>query len=134
MVKTDIRVIYGDTDQMGVVYYANYLRYFEAGRNELLRARGARYRDLERSHQLFLPVVEAQVSYQSPARYDDLLSVQTALGRVGRASVRFVYEVVREEASGPLLIATGQTTHACVDGEGQVRPLPEEMLAVLRGG
>ena len=128
MVKTDIRVIYGDTDQMGVVYYANYLRYFEAGRNELLRARGARYRDLERSHQLYLPVVDAQVSYKSPARYDDLLSVSTGLGKVGRASVRFVYEVKCEGT----LIATGQTTHACIDGQGQVRPLPEEMVALLR--
>ena len=128
MVKTDIRVIYGDTDQMGVVYYANYLRYFEAGRNELLRARGVRYRDLERSHQLYLPVVEAQVSYKSPARYDDLLSVSTGLGKVGRASVRFVYEVKCEHT----LIATGQTTHACIDGHGQVRPLPEDMVALLR--
>src|SRR5688500_5477813 len=134
MVKTDIRVIYGDTDQMGVVYYANYLRYFEAGRNELLRARGVRYRDLERSHQLFLPVVDAQVSYNSRARYDDLLSVHTDLGRIGRASVRFVYEVVREEASGRVLIASGGTTHACVDGDGQVRPVPESMMAILRGG
>ena len=128
MVKTDIRVIYGDTDQMGVVYYANYLRYFEAGRNELLRARGARYRDLEATHRLFLPVVDAQVSYKSPARYDDLLSIQTEIGRIGRASVRFVYEVVRDGA----VIATGQTTHACVDGEGQVRPLPGDMLSLLR--
>jgi acyl-CoA thioester hydrolase len=128
MVKTDVRVIYGDTDQMGVVYYANYLRYFEAGRNELLRARGVRYRDLERSHQLFLPVVDAQVSYKSPARYDDLLSVATDIGRIGRASVRFLYQVFRDE----LVIATGVTTHACVNGQGAVKALPAEVVAVLR--
>jgi acyl-CoA thioester hydrolase len=128
MVKTDIRVIYGDTDQMGVVYYANYLRYFEAGRNELLRARGVRYRDLERSHHLYLPVVDAQVSYKSPARYDDLLSVATDFGRIGRASVRFIYQVLRDQ----VVIATGETTHACVNGEGAVRPLPAEVVAVLR--
>ena len=130
MVKTDIRVIYGDTDQMGVVYYANYLRYFEAGRNEVLRARGVRYRDLERSHQLFLPVVDAQVSYKTPARYDDLLSVHTDLPRVGRASVRFAYEVRRDDQ----VIATGQTTHACVDGGGEIKPLPADLLELLRGG
>jgi acyl-CoA thioester hydrolase len=128
MVKTDIRVIYGDTDQMGVVYYANYLRYFEAGRNELLRARGVRYRDLEASHHLYLPVVDVQVSYKSPARYDDLLSVSTDIGRIGRASVRFVYQLLRDQ----LVIATGATTHACVNREGEVRPLPAEVVAVLR--
>ena len=64
MVRTEIRVIYGDTDQMGVVYYANYLRYFEAGRNEFIRAKGLRYRDFEARFGLLLPVVEAQVSYR----------------------------------------------------------------------
>ena len=76
MVKTEIRVIYGDTDQMGVVYYANYLRYFEAARNEFIRAKGLRYRDFEVQHGLLLPVAEAHVSYRTPARYDDLLAVE----------------------------------------------------------
>src|SRR5262245_43038816 len=111
MVKLEIRVIYGDTDQMGVVYYANYLRYFEAGRNEYLRARGARYRDIEAEHRVYLPVVEAQVSYKQPARFDDLLVLETTLARLGRASARFEYRVVR----GEVLIAVGHTVHACVD-------------------
>jgi acyl-CoA thioester hydrolase len=128
MVKTEIRVIYGDTDQMGVVYYANYLRYFEAGRNEFLRAHGARYRDLEARHQMLLPVVDAQVSYKSPARYDDLVTVETALAKLGRASVRFEYRVMRGED----LLVTGQTTHACIDRDSAaVRALPEEVVALL---
>jgi acyl-CoA thioester hydrolase len=79
MVKTDIRVIYGDTDQMGVVYYANYLRYFEAGRNEYLRANGVPYREIERELAIGLPVVTVHVEYSNPARYDDLLAVETSL-------------------------------------------------------
>ena len=79
MVRTEIRVIYGDTDQMGVVYYAQYLRYFEAGRNEFIRAKGLRYRDFEARFGLQLPVAEAGVVYRRPARYDDLIAVETAL-------------------------------------------------------
>jgi len=128
MVKTDIRVIYGDTDQMGVVYYGNYLRYFEAGRTEYLRAVGIRYRDVETQFQVFLPVVEAHVSYHKPARFDDLLSVETVLDRVGRASARFAYRLVREG----MALASGHTLHACVDRAGSVTPLPAELAARLR--
>jgi acyl-CoA thioester hydrolase len=128
MVKTEIRIIYGDTDQMGFVYYANYLRFFEAGRNEYLRARGATYRDVEATHRIALPVVEAQISYKQPARYDDVLVVETELVKVGRASARFEYQVRR----GDDLIATGHTVHACIDGAGKVTRLPDELVARLR--
>src|SRR5690606_4436133 len=97
MVKTHYRVIYGDTDQMGVVYYGNYLRYFEAGRNEFLREKGARYRDVERELQIHLPVVEATVRYRHPARYDDLLRIETWIEEVRRASLRFAYRIVRDD-------------------------------------
>jgi len=130
MVRTEIRVIYGDTDRMGVVYYANYLRYFEAGRNEFIRAKGLRYRDFEKAHGLMLPVVEAAVQYRSPARYDDLLAVETSLVEVGRASARFQYRVVRDGE----LLATGHTLHACVDLEGHVRRLPPELAICLERG
>jgi acyl-CoA thioester hydrolase len=128
MVKTEIRVIYGDTDQMGVVYYANYLRYFEVGRNEYLRARGIRYRELEAQHHLFLPVIDAQITYKKPARYDDLLDLETRVTRVGRASVRFEYRVLR----GETLLATGHTMHACVSSAGGVEALPEDVAGLLR--
>jgi acyl-CoA thioester hydrolase len=130
VVRTDIRVIYGDTDQMGVVYYANYLRFFESGRNEFIRARGLRYRDFEDRFGLRLPVAEAQVSYRVPARYDDLITVETSLAEVKRASARFGYRILRE---GDVLV-TGHTVHACVDLEGRIQRMPRELLDRLAGG
>lgn len=125
MVKTDIRVIYGDTDPMGFVYYANYLRFFEAGRGAYLRAKGWPYAEVEAQLQIRLPVVEAQVGYERPARYDDLLVVETTLAKVGRASARFEYSVVREGE----LLATGHTVHACIDFDGKVQRLPPDFVA-----
>ncbi len=130
MVTTRLRVIYGDTDQMGVVYYANYLRYFEASRNEYLRARGLRYRDFEERFGLALPVAEAGVSYKQPARYDDLLDVEASVVDVRRASATFEYRVLR----GGELIATGRTVHACVDLDGRLRRLPPELVEKLTRG
>jgi acyl-CoA thioester hydrolase len=130
MVRTELRVIYGDTDQMGVVYYANYLRYFEAGRNEFIRAKGLRYRDFEERHRLSLPVVEASVQYRVPARYDDLVAVETFLTEVRRASARFGYRLLR----GQELLATGHTLHACVDLAGRVQRMPRELLQRLSAG
>jgi acyl-CoA thioester hydrolase len=127
MVKTEVRVIYGDTDQMGVVYYANYLRYFEAARNEYLRARGVPYRELEGELGIALPVVEAHVEYKQPARYDDLLVVETVLAKLGRASVRLEYRVLRGEA----LLAVGHTVHACLDRAGKITKLPESLCRRL---
>jgi acyl-CoA thioester hydrolase len=130
MVRCEIRVIYGDTDQMGVVYYANYLRWFEAGRNEFLRAKGLSYSEFEAREKLILPVAEAGVSYLLPARYDDLVSVETSLAAARRASARFEYAVRR----GGDLLATGFTVHACVDGTGRIRRLPEEFLERIKVG
>ncbi len=130
MVPTRIRVIYGDTDQMGIVYYANYLRFFEAGRSEFLRAKGMRYRDLEARHRVRLPVTEALVSYRAPARYEDLITVETSLSQLRRASARFTYRIHRNGA----LLATGHTAHACVDEEGRVVRLPPELTSALSSG
>jgi acyl-CoA thioester hydrolase len=131
VVTVPIRVIYGDTDQMGVVYYANYLRYFEAARNEFIRAKGLRYRDFETEHRLVLPVVEAHVSYRTPARYDDLLTVEISLAEARRASARFGYRIVRDDGE---LLATGHTVHACVDLAGKVQRLPKTLLDALSAG
>jgi acyl-CoA thioester hydrolase len=130
MVRTELRVIYGDTDQMGVVYYANYLRYFEAARNEFIRAKGMRYRDFETEYRLLLPVAEAHVAYRQPARYDDLVTIEISLAQVRRASARFDYRLLRGEE----LLATGYTTHACVDLAGRVQRMPPELLARLSAG
>ena len=131
MVATQLRVIYGDTDQMGVVYYANYLRYFEAARNEFIRAKGLRYRDFEERFGLLLPVAEASVSYKSPARYDDLLTVEISLGETRRASARFEYRLLRDDGT---LLCTGHTVHACVDRAGKLQRLPSELLLALAAG
>ena len=123
-----VRVIYGDTDQMGMVYYANYLRYFEIARNEYLRVVGQTYRAFEESHGLMLPVVEAHVSYHKPARYDDELVISAATFPRGAASVRFEYEIRR--ADGERLVS-GHTIHACVTREGRVVRLPAAMRAAV---
>jgi acyl-CoA thioester hydrolase len=130
MVKTEIRVIYGDTDQMGVVYYANYLRFFEAARNEFIRAKGLRYRDFEAEHGLLLPVTEVAVQYKQPARYDDVVSVEIALTEIRRASACFGYRILRGEE----LLATGHTVHACVGREGRVQRMPKDLLERLCAG
>jgi acyl-CoA thioester hydrolase len=130
MVRCEIRVIYGDTDQMGVVYYANYLRWFEASRTEFLRAKGVSYVDFESREKLLLPVSEAGVTYRLPARYDDLVSIEATLAEVRRASARFEYQVKRGED----LLATGFTVHACVDGGGRIRRLPPEFLRRIAAG
>lgn len=130
MVSTLLRVIYGDTDQMGVVYYGNYLRFFEVGRTELLRQKGLRYRDVEERYGILLPVVDAQVRYRHPARYDDLLLIETEVAALGKASIRFAYRILRNEDAK--LLAEGSTTHACVDESHRPVRLPDEVSLLLR--
>lgn len=123
-----LRVIYGDTDQMGVVYYANYFRYFEFSRNEWFRARGGSYVEMERAG-FGLPVVSAHCDYQRPAKYDDLLRIEVQIAERRRASIRFEY-VVRRDADGVQLV-TGNTLHACVGPSGKPTGLPPALLRVL---
>jgi acyl-CoA thioester hydrolase len=122
------RVIYGDTDMAGVVYYGNYLRYFEAGRAELLRAAGLVYREIQ-ARGVTLPVIEAQVSYRSPARYDDELELETIVEEVKQVSLRIRYRLVRP--ADDALIATGETRHASVGGDGRPTRLPAEIRSRL---
>lgn len=122
-----VRVIYADTDQMGVVYYGNYLRYFEIGRIEWLRSRGHNYKDFE-AQGVLLPVIEAHASYRAPARYDDLLTIEARLVEARRVSVRFAYRLTREDG---LLIAEGYTVHAAVGRDGRPRRLPPELAEFL---
>jgi acyl-CoA thioester hydrolase len=122
MHEARVRVIYGDTDQMGVVYYANYFRFFEAARAEFLRAHGGDYRLMEQEGYL-LPVVEASCAYRAPARYDDLLRIPTQISEAKRVSLTFTYSVLRE--SDGELLSTGKTVHACVGRDGRPRRLPD---------
>ena len=108
--STTIRVRYKDTDCMKVVYYGNYLTYFEVGRVEFLRQQGLAMSEVDQ--RIHLPVVEALVRFRKPARLDDLLEVRCWVSECKRASFRFGYEI-RNEAGEP--VATGSTLHACLD-------------------
>ena len=126
---TRYRVIYGDTDRMGVVYYANYPRLFERGRAEFVRERGLTYKEIE-ERGFALPVTETLCHYYQPARYDDLLLIETKIGRIRRASIRFDYRIYKKEGESEPL-ATGYTLHACTNEEGRIVRIPEFILAVL---
>lgn len=128
MIEARLRVIYGDTDQMGVVYYANYFRYFEYARNEYFRAQGGNYRELEREGS-FLPVVEATCAYRAPAKYDDLLVIRTGVSELKRASLTFSYEIRRD--GDDRILCTGHTVHACVTREGRPIRIPESLTRLV---
>jgi acyl-CoA thioester hydrolase len=119
---TAYRVIYGDTDQMGVVYYANYLRWFERGRAEWLRQIGLPYGEIERQGFHF-PVAEVTCRYFHPSRYDEVVKIETELAELGRASLMFSYRITRE--TDDVLLATGSTKHACIDRAGRVARFPK---------
>lgn len=119
---TSYRVIYGDTDQMGVVYYANYLRWFERGRSEFLRQIGLPYAVIEKAGFHF-PVAEVACRYTQSAYYDDVIRIETELSELGRASLSFEYRISREADRS--LLATGSTRHACIDHGGQVKRIPK---------
>ncbi|MDG1660767.1 MAG: thioesterase family protein [Winogradskyella sp.] len=103
--QTQIRVRYGETDQMGVVYHANYASYFEVGRTEWLREYGITYKSMEETG-VMLPVISLEIKYKNSARYDDLLTIKTSIKKLPSARIEFDYELVNE--SGDLL-ATGST-------------------------
>ena len=125
-----LRVRYADTDRMGFAYYAHYLRWFEIGRAELIRSLGMSYRAVEESG-VSLPVVEARCRYLRPARYDDLLAVETGVIGLGRASVRFGYRVVLDQTEPPALLGWGITEHCFLGRDGSpVRP-PREIAELL---
>jgi acyl-CoA thioester hydrolase len=125
----EYRVIFGDTDQMGVVYYANYLRMFEGARAEYWRSLGRSYKDLEAA-QIAMPVVEAHCRYRRPAMYEDLLAVETAVTEMRGASMRFEYAVRR----GGEKLAEGFTRHAMIGANGVPVRIPEFMRALVPVG
>lgn len=131
--RSTCRVIYGDTDAGGVVYYGAYLRYFERARTEFMRDLVCTYREIQ-DRGLVLPVVECYVRYKAPALYDDLLVVETALFEVRTVSCRFHYRIYRqpaEMAAAPQLLTKGSTMHAVVDTNGKLARLPADIAAAL---
>ena len=125
---TQAKVRYAETDNMGIVYYANYLVWFEVGRTEYLLAQGMDYRDVEKEG-LFMAVVESHATYKAPARYGDIVVIETTPTEVKNSSLRFDYRVLR--ASDKKLLCQGYTTHVLIDKEMKPKKIPEKVRALL---
>jgi acyl-CoA thioester hydrolase len=130
------RVCVGETDMMGIVHHQNYVAYFEKGRLEYMRRRGMPYKDLI-DRGIHMPVVELNIRYRKPARFDDVLSVETRLGALTRVTVRFNYIVRRARLDAspgtgePELLLEGHILLACVDDRHRPRALPENIAGTL---
>jgi acyl-CoA thioester hydrolase len=121
----NIRVIYADTDAMGIVYHTNYIRWFEIGRTELLRSVGIVYAEMEAGG-YNLPLTEAYCNYLFPAKYDQLIVVETELEYLKRASMKFLYTIWDEEREKALV--EGYTIHACTNKMGKIVRIPSFIL------
>jgi acyl-CoA thioester hydrolase len=128
--EVNIRVRYAETDQMGVVYHANYFVWFEVGRVEFLRELGFSYREMEQNDGCCIAVVDARCRYKAPARYDDEVLVRTHLRNVRESLVHFGYELVR--VNDGTLLAEGETTHIVVDLQMNVRAIPDKYMNVFQ--
>jgi len=122
--ETRVRVRYAETDQMGVVYHANYLVWFEIGRVEFIRQLGLDYKSMEREEGCGIAVVDVSARYKLPARYDDELIVQTRLMAARGAVIRFAYRIVRAEDN--VLLCEGETVHVVVGRDMKRCPLPRK--------
>ena len=125
--ETTIRVRYAETDQMGIVYYANYLIWMEVGRVELCRACGFNYHDMERDDGILLAVAEASCRYSSPARYDEQVVVRTEIERANNRMVTFAYQMRVADRK----LATGFTRHIFLSRELRPTRLPEKYLKLF---
>jgi acyl-CoA thioester hydrolase len=125
---TKIRVIYADTDAMGIVYHTNYIKWFEIGRNELMRQLGVIYADVEKQG-YNLPLTKVNCHYLLPARYDDILIVETQIDYIKRASIKFDYNIWDEHSKN--ILVEGYTVHACTNNEGKIRRIPQIILDPL---
>ncbi len=128
VVSLRFRVRYAETDQMGVVYYANYLVWFEMGRAEYCRKAGFRYAELE-SHGFRLMVADAHCRYKSPARYDEEIRVETTIKELKKKTLTFGYRILNHETGQ--LLAEGYTKHVCTNLEGRLVRLPESFTRCL---
>ena len=121
---TEYRVIYGDSDPFNVVYYANYFNFFERGRTEFFRSLGIPYTEVQKRG-IFLPVTETYCRYLKPAKYDDLLIIETRIDYIKKASIKFSYNVYRKHSQERL--AEGYTIHAFVDINGKILKIPKDI-------
>jgi acyl-CoA thioester hydrolase len=127
--ETRFRVRYAETDQMGVVYYSNYLIWMEIGRVEWCRLHGCNYREMERDDGLLLAVAECTCRYHAPARYDDEIVVKTWVERAHPRLVTFAYEI--RLAFDNSMLASGATRHLILDREFRRTRLPEKYFAMF---
>lgn len=127
--ESRVKVRYAETDQMGVAYYANYFVWFEVGRSQYCNDCGFSYRDMERETELFLIVAEASCRYKNPARYEDELVIRTRVTESTRRTLRFSYEIERIDGAA---VATGETLHVLINGDGRPSSFPEKFLTLLR--
>jgi acyl-CoA thioester hydrolase len=116
-----IRVIYADTDAMGIVYHTNYIRWFEVGRSQLLRDMGILYSDVEVGR-CNLPLTQAYCHYHLPAYYDEIVLIETQITYLKRASIKFKYLIWNEKRER--ILAEGYTIHACTDKSGKIIRIP----------
>ena len=128
MNKTEHRVRYSDTDHFGVVYYARYLDWFEAGRTEILRNKGVTYSELEKKG-LFAPVVEVKVNYLKPAHYDDIAVLETSVSHIGNSSVKFAYKVFNKKTKE--LLVEAYTVNVFVTKEMKSVRIPDDVRNAL---
>lgn len=115
-----VRVRYCETDAMGYLHHGNHVNYFEMGRTELLRAQGGNYREMEENG-LFLVVIRVECDYKIPAKYDDLLTIRTSVGKRSMAKIEFEHTVLRDGQ----VLAQGKTVLACINRDGQVQRLSD---------
>ena len=125
---TTYRIIYGDTDKMGIVYHANYLRWFEIGRSEMFRAWGMPYKAIE-ARGYFMPVSEVQCKFLTPAGYDDLLQIETTLDTSIKAGMRFTYNIFSENRE--IIHVKGSSRHAFINSNGKVVRPPKFMTELI---
>lgn len=130
--QTKLRVRYAETDQMGVVYYANYFVWCEIGRVEYFRQLGYDYKQMEIADDCHLPVVEASCRYRSPARYDDEVVIETVVTALRSHVIKFGYRLLRIAEGGNQLLAEAETVHVSVDKQMQKKSLPEKYQAAIR--
>ena len=128
MHRFELRVRYGDTDQMGWVYYGNYLRWFEVGRAEMMRSLGRSYRSVEEDTGVLMPVLEARCRYFHGARYDELVAIETGVLSTTRATMSFGYRVVGEDGT---LCAIGHTEHCFTNHDARLVRPPSELAGLL---
>jgi acyl-CoA thioester hydrolase len=126
----EVRVRYAETDKMGVLHHSRYLVLLELARTEMLRRRGMTYRQMEDAGR-FLVVAKAAIRYKGPARYDDVLRIETSLDRATLTRIEHSYRVLRKDDG--VLVAEAETTLACVDADGNVQRIPENLRQAIEG-